>query len=125
MKRREGLILWVLALVCVPLLVLSIMVAAAPHTSDFGCFWTSGQTLLEGADPYDTRGWGLRNAGTYPDAFGVERAPFCGPRWPYPLWTALFFTPWALLPLGVAAWAWQLLLLAGVTGGIALVLRVR
>lgn len=110
-RARVSLVL--LALLCVPLLVLSIEVASAPRTSDFGCFWASGRVVLDGADPYDPQEWERRHAGTYRDAFGVERAPFCGPRWPYPLWTALFFAPLAALPLGPAAWIWQMLLLAG------------
>ncbi|HSM56435.1 MAG TPA: glycosyltransferase 87 family protein [Candidatus Sulfomarinibacteraceae bacterium] len=83
---------------------------------DFMSLWTGGRAVLRGLDPYDPAVWApLRME------YGSEWMPDA--RAPFPLWTFLLMTPFALLPLAPAAAAWltfQEFLL-----GLALFLMVR
>lgn len=117
--------LWALcgALIVVPLLVLCVAVALAPHTSDFMCFWTGARFVLDGRDPYDTVAWTQAMSGRYVDAFGIVRGTFCPGRYGYPLTTAVAFLPLAALPLEVAAPIWQFLLVTGAAMGTVLIWR--
>jgi hypothetical protein len=66
---------------------------------DFMTLWAGGRSIVEGIDPYDPSAWReLR------ERFGSTWIP--DQRAPFPLWTFLFFIPWAILPVNLAAALW-------------------
>lgn len=111
------------AVIVLPLILLSAMVALAPYTSDFMCFWTGSRFVLEGRDPYDTIAWMNAMSGDYVDAFGQVRTTFCPGRYGYPLTTAIALLPLGALPIEIAAPIWQTLLIVGAVAGTVLVWR--
>ena len=69
---------------------------------DFMSLWCGGRAILEGLDPYDPQVWvPLRRR------FGSTWMP--DDRAPFPLWTLMFSTPFALLNLDWGAAAWLVL----------------
>jgi len=69
---------------------------------DFMSLWCGGRAILEGLDPYDPQVWvPLRRR------FGSTWMP--DDRAPFPLWTLMFSTPFALLSLDWGAAAWLVL----------------
>ena len=90
---------------------------------DLWCFYHGGAAALRGVDPYDGPTW---TALTADPAFTVGprvvKTP-CPGAFGYPYWSALAFAPLALLPYDIAAGVWGTLLVAGIAGGIALVIR--
>lgn len=111
------------AAIVLPLLLLSAMIALAPYTSDFMCFWTGSRFVLEGRDPYDAIAWTEAMSGEYVDAFGQVRGTFCPGRYGYPLTTAIVLLPLGALPIEIAAPIWQALLVVGAVAGTVLVWR--
>jgi len=71
------------------------------RNSDFFSLWASGRGLLEGIDHYDEDAWA--DIHVRYDSDWLENPVFI-----YPLLTAFFFLPYALLPLPLAAVAWEL-----------------
>jgi hypothetical protein len=66
---------------------------------DFMTLWAGGRSIVERIDPYDPLVWReLR------ERFGSTWIP--DQRAPFPLWTFLFFIPWAILPVNLAAALW-------------------
>lgn len=75
---------------------------------DFMSLWSGATAVLQGLNPYDEAVWTPLRA-----AYGSSWMP--DPRAPFPLWTFLVLTPFALLPIPAAAAVWltvQELLLA-------------
>src|SRR5690606_26554032 len=66
---------------------------------DFMSLWSGATAILQGLNPYDEAVWEPLRA-----AYGSSWMP--DPRAPFPLWTFLFLTPFALLPIPVAAAVW-------------------
>ncbi len=110
--RRLGLFV-VIALAAVVTIILggqSGFPANSYEHGDFLQFWLQPRALAAGASPYDPVWWAAEHA-----RLGV--APLFGEA-VYPPYDALFFAPFALLPLGYAAAAWlviQVLLVAVTT----------
>lgn len=71
------------------------------RSSDFFSLWASGRGLMEGIDHYDEESWA--DIHVRYDSGWLENPVFI-----YPLLTAFFFLPYALLPLPLAAVAWEL-----------------
>lgn len=91
-------------------LVLAVLVAHAPGTSDFRCLWNGARFVLDGRDPYDGALWTASLRGQYIDAFGTVGGAPCPGSYAYPLWTAVAMAPLARMPLGVATVLWELAL---------------
>lgn len=85
--------------------------------SDFRCFYEAARLIGTGHDPYDQVTWA---AVTKQDP---DRLPPCPDSFLYPLWTAMAMVPLALLPEPAALAAWEVVLLACVLGGVALLSR--
>ena len=97
------------------LLILTIGAAKAASNDwyehrDFLCFWSAGQLVATGADPYDPALYLSRLAAS---GLSPEQAAFrCGSRWPFPPWTTLLLAPFGALPLALASTLWTALLIA-------------
>ena len=74
-------------------------------------------------DPYDRLSWSERIGGPALDNAGNLRDSPCPGRFAYPVWTAVAFVPFALLPPTTAAAIWQLILVASATLGTVLIWR--
>jgi len=86
--------------------------------TDFRCFRTAGQLVLEGRDPYDAITWASTAAAPIPlPGSGETRSPCTGAAFAYPLWTALAMAPFAALPVGVSATVWIALAVGAVAWG--------
>jgi hypothetical protein len=66
---------------------------------DFMSLWGGGRALLEGLNPYDPEVWQPLRARYGSTWMPTQAAPF-------PVWTAVFLVPFALLPINLAASAW-------------------
>lgn len=117
-QERRALIL--AAALLVPLAILGARVAITPETTDFRCLWTGAAFVLSGRDPYDLADWTRATYSVGLDAFGRMRESNCFGSYPYPLTTAIAMVPLGLLPLGIAAVIWELLIFAGALVGAAL-----
>jgi hypothetical protein len=117
---RERLLVYLIALVLVPLGIVGVLAAITPQTTDFGCHWIGPRLVLEGSDPYSTEEWTSATSGASRDVLGRLRTGNCGLRYGYPLTTAVALLPIALLPLEVAAAIWELGIFVGVGAGVAL-----
>lgn len=85
--------------------------------ADFRCFYEAGRLVRSGLDPYDRATWA---AAVYTDP---GRVPHCARTFVYPMPSAMAMTPISLLPEPVALAAWEIVLLASVLAGIALLAR--
>lgn len=87
---------------------------------DFMSLWSGATAILQGLNPYDEAVWEPLRA-----AYGSSWMP--DPRAPFPLWTFLFLTPFALLPIPAAAAVWltvqELLLVLSAYLVVAILLR--
>ena len=114
--RRLGLFV-VIALAAILTIIaggLSGVPASSYQHGDFLQFWLQPRALVAAASPYDPVWWAAEHV-----QLGV--APLF-PEAVYPPYDALFFAPFALLPLGYAAAAWlavQVLLVAFTTVALA------
>lgn len=106
-----------------PIAGLSIALALAPQPTDLMCFWTGAHLVARGQDPYDPSTWSTAVAGLFPNWLGLLRRPPCPGSYAYPLSTAVATYPLGVLPLGVAAIVWMVLLLGGIAAGIVLLAR--
>ncbi len=94
-------------------LLVAIQVNRVMDYPDFNVYWLAGRLVNEQASPYDPQAW----------AEGVKLI-----GWPqdrtflYPLPAAIFFSPWARLPLRSAYTLWLFLSMALVVGAIVLTL---
>lgn len=116
---------YILALVLVPMMIVGVLAATTPETTDFLCFWAGPHLVLEGRDPYAQADWNAATAGEWVDALGRLRPSNCSVRfaYPYPLTTALAMLPMGALPLNFAAALWELAIF--ITAGIGLRLLAR
>src|SRR5712691_5132632 len=106
-----------------PIAGFSVALALAPQPTDFMCFWTGAHLVALGQNPYDPSTWSGAVAGLFPNWLGLLRRPPCPGSYAYPLYTALATYPLGVLPLGVAAIVWMVLLLGGTAAGIVLLAR--
>lgn len=120
MSRQELRLLVLAVAVTVPIAILGVAVALAPETTDFRCFWTGSVFVLSGQDPYNLDEWTRATSSLAMDAFGRLNGGNCFGTYPYPLTTAVALLPLGVLPLGVAAVIWEILIFAGAVAGIAL-----
>ncbi|MGH2491861.1 MAG: hypothetical protein ACRDF9_10155 [Candidatus Limnocylindria bacterium] len=120
MSRQELRLLVLAAAVSIPVAILGVAVALAPETTDFRCFWTGSAFLLTGQDPYDLEVWTRATSSLAIDAFGRLNGGNCFGTYPYPLTTAVAMLPFGVLPLGIAAVIWEILIFAGAVAGVAL-----
>jgi len=114
MNRRVLILLLVLA--CVATLVANILYFAQrmPHF-DFVAFWSAGRAVARGLSPYDAQTMAmLQSPAGYDESFF---SPYY-----YPMWTALAFVPFGMLPLNVAATLWQTLNQMALLGSVVVVL---
>lgn len=123
MSRQEIRLLVLAAAVATPVAILGVAAATTPETTDFRCFWTGAAFVLSGRDPYDLGEWTRATYSVGLDAFGRIRASNCFGTYPYPLTTAIAMLPLGILPLGIAAVIWELLIFAGAVVGAALLAR--
>ncbi len=89
--------------------------------------WLPSRLLLNGADPYDPSSEQVSSAlGSYAPSFDGATAFNSGAQYHfiYPMWMALAFTPFALLPLTVALALWRALNMLLLVWGIVQLLRV-
>ena len=88
--------------------------------ADFVGFFAGSRMLLDGADPYDAVAWRatIGQIGSLGLALNVADVGYG-----YPLTAAVLFTPFALLPIAIAAPLWLVVQL--VLGGAALVFLAR
>jgi len=99
------------------------VVADSWRYHDLWCFYHGGQAVLLRVDPYDGPTWSALTADPSRfDGSRVVKAP-CPGAFGYPYWSALAFAPLALVPYDIAAGLWGALLVAGVIGGVALLIR--
>ncbi|MDY7041260.1 MAG: glycosyltransferase family 87 protein, partial [Chloroflexota bacterium] len=85
-----------------------------PHF-DFVAFWSAGRAVAYGLSPYDAQAMAMLQAPAgYDESFF---SPFY-----YPLWTALAFVPFGVLPLHVAGALWQTLNQIALLGSLVAVL---
>ena len=106
-----------------PIVGFSIALALAPQPTDLMCFWTGAHLVARGQDPYDPSTWSAAVGGLFPNWLGLLRRPPCPGSYAYPLSTAVATYPLGVLPLGVAAIVWMVLLLGGIAAGIVLLAR--
>ncbi len=106
-----------------PIAGFSIALALAPQPTDLMCFWTGAHLVARGQDPYDLSTWSAAVGGLFPNWLGLLRRPPCPGSYAYPLSTAVATYPLGVLPLGVAAIVWMVLLLGGIAAGIVLLAR--
>lgn len=106
-----------------PIAGFSIALALAPQPTDLMCFWTGAHLVARGQDPYDPSTWSAAVGGLFPNWLGLLRRPPCPGSYAYPLSTAVATYPLGVLPLGVAAIVWMVLLLGGIAAGIVLLAR--
>lgn len=85
--------------------------------SDFRCFYEAGRLVRLGLDPYDHATWATATMGD------PARLPQCPRTYAYPLWTAMAMSPLSVLPEPDALAVWEIVLLACVIGGVALLAR--
>lgn len=83
---------------------------------DFMSLWTGGKALLAGQSPYDPNVWRAMRTQFGSSWFPDDRAPF-------PLWTFVFTTPFALLPIPLAAALWMALTELALAASVFLVVR--
>ena len=122
MGRRAAGLIALAVLVAVAGAALA-FVADSWRYHDLWCFYHGGSAVLRGVDPYDGPTWAaLTDDPSRLVGSRVVKAP-CPGAFAYPYWSALAFAPLALLPYDVAAGVWGTLLLVGVIGGVALVIR--
>ena len=119
---RLGLFAAVVA-TAAPIVAFSIAQALAPQTTDFMCFWSGAALVAHGQDPYDPGAWSAAVDGLFPNWLGLSRRPPCPGSYGYPLWTAIATVPLGILPLGVVAFVWMLLLIGGIAAGLLLLAR--
>jgi hypothetical protein len=120
MSAQERRLLVLSAAILLPLGILGVRAALTPETTDFRCFWTGAAFVLGGRDPYDVAEWTRATSGVALDVFGRIRESNCPGRYAYPLTTAIAMLPFGLLPLGIAAAIWELLILIAAVAGAAL-----
>ena len=122
MGRRAARLI-ALALIVVAAGAVLADVADSWRYHDLWCFYQGGNAVRVGVDPYDNATW---------DALTADPSRFTGPRlikapcpgaFAYPYWSAIAFVPLALWRYEVAAIVWGALLIVGVVGGVALVIR--
>jgi hypothetical protein len=123
MSRQEIRLLILAAFVAVPLAILGVAAASTPETTDFRCFWTGANFVATGRDPYDLAEWTRATYSVGLDAFGRLRESNCFGTYPYPLTTAVAMLPFGVLPLGVAAVIWEILVFVTAIVGAALLAR--
>jgi hypothetical protein len=114
--NRRALVLLLLVLACVATFVANILYFAQrmPHF-DFVAFWSAGRAVARGLSPYDAQAMAmLQSPAGYDETFF---SPYY-----YPLWTALVFIPFGVLPLNVAAALWQTLNQMALLGSVVAVL---
>jgi len=85
--------------------------------SDFRCFYEAGRLVRGGLDPYDPAIWA---SATKQDP---TRLPPCPDTFAYPLWTAMAIAPLSVLTEPAALGAWEVILLASLIGGVAMLGR--
>ena len=122
MGRRAAGLIALAALVLAAGATLAV-VADSWRYHDLWCFYHGGQAVLLRVDPYDGPTWSALTADPSRfDGSRVVKAP-CPGAFGYPYWSALAFAPLALVPYDIAAGLWGALLVAGVIGGVALLIR--
>lgn len=84
-------------------------------------FWAGAHAIFEGASPYDLGWWKAFHAEAGSRAVSVAPQPTGGPAWttPYPLWTLIVLSPFALLPYDLSAAAWLVAQVALIAGSVA------
>ena len=85
--------------------------------SDFRCFYEAGRLVRGGLDPYDPAVWATA---TKQDP---TRLPPCPDTFAYPLWTAMAIAPFSVLTEPAALATWEVVLLASLVGGVAMLAR--
>ena len=85
--------------------------------SDFRCFYEAGRLVRGGLDPYDPAIWATA---TKQDP---TRLPPCPDTFAYPLWTAMAMAPFSVLTEPAALATWEVVLLASLVGGVAMLAR--
>jgi hypothetical protein len=123
MRREEWRLLLLAAVVSVPVAILAVGAAITPETTDFRCFWTGAAFVATGRDPYDVTEWTRATSGVALDLFGRIRPSNCPGSYAYPLTTAIAMLPLGLLPLGIAAAIWELMIFATALAGTTLLAR--
>ncbi|MDP9274895.1 MAG: DUF2029 domain-containing protein [Chloroflexota bacterium] len=123
MPAQERRLLILAVAILVPLAILGVRVAVTPETTDFRCLWTGAAFVLSGRDPYDLADWTRATYSVGLDAFGRTRESNCFGSYPYPFTTAIAMVPLGILPLGVAAVIWEVLLFVGAVIGAWLLAR--
>lgn len=120
---RERLMVYLIALVLLPLGFVGVLAAITPETTDFGCHWIGPRLLLDGRDPYSTADWSAATSGVSVDVLGRLRTGNCGLAYGYPITTAVALLPLAALPLQLAAVIWELGIFICAGLGVALLAK--
>jgi len=124
MSRSVRLLLFAAVVAtAIPIVAFAVALALAPQPTDFMCFWSGAALVARGQDPYDPATWAAAVDGLFPNWLGLLRRPPCPGSYAYPLWTGILTVPLGVLPLGVAATIWMLLLVGGLGAGIVLLAR--
>lgn len=108
-RGGEGLIRRIAWGIVIAALLLACGVVATAGTGsyrrdDFWCLRTAGQLVLERRDPYDERTWA--GAAIVLPSGEVVKSACTGAVFAYPLWTAIFMVPFAMLPPDASATLW-------------------
>jgi glycosyl transferase family 87 len=118
-RLRPSNVVFVVVVACAVLLLAgrAAVTVRDAELSDFRCFYEAGRLVRGGLDPYDPAVWATA---TKQDP---TRLPPCPDTFAYPLWTAMAIAPFSVLTEPAALATWEVVLLASLVGGVAMLAR--
>jgi hypothetical protein len=118
-RLRPSNVVFVVVVACAVLLLAgrAAVTVRDAELSDFRCFYEAGRLVRGGLDPYDPAEWATA---TKQDP---TRLPPCPDTFAYPLWTAMAMAPFSVLTEPAALATWEVVLLASLVGGVAMLAR--
>jgi hypothetical protein len=88
------------------------------QSSDFRCFWEAGRLVRSGLDPFDRADWAAAT-GAFPAVDWL-----CDPTFVYPMWTAIAFAPFSLMPEPAALVLWIALCVTATVAAVIMLGRL-